>query len=93
MMHDWIFVTLLVEWLKGVVTITLKNSTSSDVFIVAEGLVDLKVPKRDEWGESVSINEVDGPRALDNGNSYIAIEIQSGDKIEIAAKSIYLPEN
>ncbi|WP_349431032.1 hypothetical protein Q9L42_010540 [Methylomarinum sp. Ch1-1] len=93
MMHDWTFVTLLVEWLKGVVTITLKNSSSNEVFLVAEGLADLKVPKREDWGESVSVNEVDGPRVLDNGNSYIGIEIQSGDKIEIEAKSISLPEN
>ena len=91
-MHDWTFVTLLVEWSKGMVTITFENS-SNEVFLVAEGLADLKVPKREDWGGSVSVNEVDGPRMLDNGNSYIGIEIQSGDRIEIEAKSIYLSEN
>ena len=90
-MHDWSFVALLVEWAKGKVTITLKDSNSADVFIVADGLADLKVPKREEWGASISINEVDGPTALSNGNSYIGIEIQSGDKIEIEAESICLP--
>lgn len=91
MMHDWTFVTLMVEWLKGVVTFTFKDSSSTEVFFIAEGLVDLKVPKREEWGESVSVNEVEGPLVLENGNSYLAIEIQSGDKIEIEAKSISLP--
>lgn len=93
MMHDWTFVTLLVEWLKGVVTITFKNSSSNEVFLIAEGLADLRVPKREDWGESVSVNEVDGPRILENGNSYIGIEIQSGDKVEIEARSISLPES
>lgn len=92
-MHDWTFVTLVVEWPKGVVTITLKNSSSAEVFIIAEGLTDLKVPKRESWGESVSINVVNGPKILDNGNSYLSIEIQSGDVIEIEAKSISIPEN
>jgi hypothetical protein len=92
MMHDWTLVTLLLEWFKGIVTITLKNSNSNEFFLVAEGLADLKVPKREDWGESVSVNEVDGPRVLENGNSYISIEIQSGDKIEIEAKSISLLE-
>jgi len=93
MMHDWTFVTLLVEWLKGVVTITFKNSSSNEVFLIAEGLADLRVPKREDWDESVSVNEVDGPRILENGNSYIGIEIQSGDKVEIEARSISLPES
>jgi len=93
MMHDWTFVSLLVEWLKGVVTVTFKNNSSNEVFLIAEGLADLKLPRREDWGESVSVNEVEGPRVLSNGNIYISIEIQSGDKIEIEAKSITLPEN
>lgn len=92
MMHDWTFVALMVDWLKGVVTFTFKNSSSTEVFLVAEGLADLKVPKREDWGESVSVNEVEGPIVLENGNSYLAIEIQSGDKIELEARSISLPD-
>ena len=83
----------MVEWIKGMVTITFKNSDSNQVFLVAEGLTDLKIPKREDWGESVSVNEVEGPNSLDNGNSYIAIEIQSGDKIELEARSISLPND
>ena len=93
MMHDWTLVSLMVEWIKGMVTITFKNSDSNQVFLVAEGLTDLKIPKREDWGESVSVNEVEGPNSLDNGNSYIAIEIQSGDKIELEARSISLPND
>lgn len=93
MMHDWTLASLMVEWVKGMVTITFKNSDSQEVLLIAEGLADLKIPKREDWGESVSVNEVEGSSSLDNGNSYIAIEIQSGDKIELEARSIYLPDD
>lgn len=92
MMHDWTLVSIMVEWIKGVVTITFRNSKSDEVFLVAEGLADLKVPKRDDWGDSVSVNEVEGPVKIDNGNTYLAIEIQSGDKLELEAKSISMPD-
>jgi hypothetical protein len=92
-MHDWSFVSLFMEWSLGKATITLKDNNSVDVFLVADGLVDLKVPKQEEWGKSISVNEINGPTVLTNGNCYIAIEIQSGDKIEIEAKSIKLPNN
>jgi len=90
-MHDWILVSLKIDWLQGAIRITLRNNRSEDVFLVAEGFVDLKVPKREDWSKSVSINEVEGPSELDNGNFYLVIEIQSGDKIELEAKTIYLP--
>ena len=92
MMHDWTLVSLMVEWLTGIVRITFKNTESDEVFLVAGGLAELKVPKREDWGESVSVNEVEGPVILENGNSYLAIEIQSGDKIELEAESISLPD-
>ena len=93
MMHDWTLVSLMVEWIKGVVTITFKNNDSKQVFLVAEGLADLKIPKREDWGESISVNEIEGLNSLDNGNSFITIEIQSGDKIELEARSISLPND
>ncbi len=91
-MHDWTLVSIAVEWIKGMVTITFKNSQSVEVLLTANGLADLKIPKREDWGESVSVNEVEGPLQLNNGNSYLGIEIQSGDKIELEAKTIYLPK-
>lgn len=92
MMHDWTLVILMIDWPKGMVTITFKNTCSDEVFLVAEGLVDFKIPKREDWGESVSVNVVEGPSILENGNTYLAIEMQSGDKIELEASSISLPD-
>ncbi|MBU6953631.1 hypothetical protein [Hahella sp. HN01] len=90
-MHDWTLVALAVDWEKGVVTITLKNSRSEDVFIVADGLVSLIVPRREAWGGSVSVNAMEGPRLLTNGDYYLALEMQSGDRIELEARTITLP--
>jgi hypothetical protein len=92
MMHDWTLLTLTVDWVKGMATITFKNSQSHEVFLIAEELSDFRVPKREEWGGSISVNEVDGPKELHNGNMYFSIEMQSGDKIELEAGSISLPE-
>lgn len=91
-MHDWTLVSILVNWGKSAVTITLKNYESKEILLVAEGFEELRVPKRAEWGESVSINEVTGPTKLDNGNYHLTLEIQSGDKIEIEARAISMPE-
>lgn len=92
MMHDWTLLNLIVDWTKGIATITFRNSQSQKVFLVAEGLSDFRVPRREEWGESASVNEVEGPKKLHNGNMHFSIEMQSGDKIELEAQSIFLPE-
>lgn len=93
MMHDWTLVSLLVYWANGTVEITFKNELSKIVQVVATGVTDLHVPHREEWGPSVSVNEIDGPRLLKNGNFYLCLEIQSGDKIKLEANSISLPKN
>lgn len=90
-MHDWTLVSLSIDWAEATIDITFKNGTSNQVCLVAEGLSGLRLSKREPWGESSSVNEVEGPNSLDNGNKYICIEIQSGDKIEIEAKSISVP--
>lgn len=93
MMHDWTLLTLTIDWMKGEAMITFKNCQSQEVFLIAEGLSDFRVPKREEWGKSVSVNEVEGPKALQNGKFYFSIEMQSGDKIELEARTISLPEH
>lgn len=92
-MHDWTLVEILVEWAKGMVTITLETHEFGVVKVTATGLVKLLVPKRDEWGESVSVNGCEGPYILSNENQFLSIAIQSGDKIELEAKNIVLPIN
>src|SRR3990167_3885629 len=91
MMHDWTLISILIEWAKGVVIITFKNHQSKEAVLMANEFADLHVPKQEEWGESVSINKMTGPILLENGNYYIELEMQSGDKLYLEAKSIQIP--
>lgn len=91
-MHDWTLLALMVDWLDGTIKISFRNSQSQEVFLMANGFSELRVPRREEWGKSVAINEVDGPKTLQNGSMYFSIEMQSGDKIEMEARSISLPD-
>lgn len=90
-MHDWTLVSLFANWKEATVAITLRNQKSAEVTITAHEFTDLVVPKKDDWGPSVSVNEVTGPLVLPNGMQYLEIEIQSGDKIRIEAKRIVMP--
>jgi hypothetical protein len=91
-MHDWTLLSIVVEWMKGIVTITFDTSEYNQVTLTAEELVELVIPKHNEWGESVSVNRVRGPVQLENGNFHLALEIQSGDTISLEAKSIQMPK-
>ena len=91
-MHDWTILSVHFEWLKSAITIKLLNSKSQEVELLVEGSKLLLLPKRDDWGESSSVNEIIGPTLLENGSYYLAIEIQSGDKIELEGDNVIMPE-
>lgn len=91
-MHDWTLIGISVDWLKGEITVLFKDANSSEKTLVGQNFSSLNIPKKDDWGKSVSVNEVDGPRLLKNGDSFISIEIQSGDCIELYAETILLPD-
>lgn len=90
-MHDWTLVCIAVDWAPGLATITFRNHESKEVQLVAYGIIDVHIPKKQEWGESVSVNETNGPMLLGNGNYFLEIEMQSGDRINIEANSIAMP--
>ena len=90
-MHDWTLVSLTFDWQGASATLSLRNPSSETVSLVAENVVNLLMPKRDEWGRSVSVNEVAGPTLQSDGTQTLRIEMQSGDVIEITAGSFVLP--
>lgn len=87
-MHDWSFISINIIWVEAN---QLRNNKSEDVFLIAEKFLNFKLTKKDEWGESISLNEITRFDRMDNGNYYIKLEIQSGDVCEIEAKNIILP--
>ena len=90
-MHDWTVLSVQFEWVESTITIKLLNRNSQEVELSVKGSKLLHIPKREDWGESSSVNEVIGPTLLENGNYYLAIEIQSGDKIELEGDDIIMP--
>lgn len=87
-MHDWTLLSLLVDWREGQLVIKLLNNKSEQVLIKANGVKLINIPKSDEWGESVSVNEVIELGKNPHGFEKMKIEIQSGDVIEVVAEEI-----
>ena len=90
-MHDWTFTSALFEWADARVILIFQNATSLDVRLIAEGVVDLQIPQKREWGRSVSVNETTGPTDNGDGTQIFTIEMQTGDVISIVARSFQLP--
>jgi hypothetical protein len=90
-MHDWTLVSLLFDWERACVTLSLRNPKTEQVSLIAENVVNLSVPKCDDWGSSASVNMVSGPAPRPDGIEVLRLEMQSGDVIEIAAGSFILP--
>lgn len=89
-MHDWTMIAIHFDWTTGRVVVELRNRSSMNVAIVAEGVSRLHVPRLQDWGPSVSINQVRGPTDI-GGGKRLSVEMQSGDIIEISASSFVLP--
>jgi hypothetical protein len=89
-MHDWTLLSLEVDWGTGEVRLGVV-SPSGQACIRAFDLYELRVPRARAWGPSVSINAVEGPSPQEDGWLRLAIEMQSGDLIEIVARSIEMP--
>jgi hypothetical protein len=89
-MHDWTFLTANINWAAGIAQLCFKNQKSEMVTIEAENLLDLHLPRLQEWGPSVSVNEVKGPYDVQSGFQKLEIEMQSGDLISLTAKKFKL---
>ncbi|MFZ6658117.1 hypothetical protein [Undibacterium sp. TJN19] len=91
-MHDWTLISILFDWSEDCVSLKFNNTTADTVHLIANKVVTLFVPKRNEWGRSASVNEVIGPNRQSDGTEILKIEMQSGDVIEIAAAHFVLPK-
>lgn len=90
-MHDWTLLSAKFEWAEARVTLYFLNSISERVSIIAEETTSLVMPKKDEWGRSVSVNIVTGPNLQEDGAFLLVVEMQCGDAIEVIARSFILP--
>jgi hypothetical protein len=90
-MHDWTLVTISMLWDPGRVTIEFLDSASVTRTLVAEGVRDLRIPRTNDWGPSVSVNTASPLESLATGAQRLKIEMQSGDVIEIVADQFAIP--
>ena len=88
LMHDWTLVRIGFDWPEARVTIEFEDLTFEVRSLIAEGVRDLRVPKANEWGPSVSVNEVSEAEAEHGQGRCLRIEMQSGDVIQILAEKI-----
>lgn len=90
-MHDWTLIGVYFDWRSGQVKVDFLNQDSTLVSLIANDVSNLRVPRMNDWGASVSVNGVAKITHLKDGRSRIKIEMQSGDLIEIDAKAFVLP--
>ncbi len=57
-MHDWTLKKVNFEWELARVVLELNDSVSAVRKLVADGVTELSVPRKNAWGPSVSVNEV-----------------------------------
>ena len=91
-MHDWTLRSIIFDWKSAQVKFDFLNQHSMLVSILANGVSNLSVPRLNEWGPSVSVNNVEELIPLENGKYKMKIEMQSGDVIEIDAMTFIFPE-
>ena len=90
-MHDWTLKRIEFDWPAARVIIELGDSACTVRSLIAEGVQELRVPQSNEWGPSVSINEVQEIVPVFPGLHQLKIEMQSGDVIKIVARRFVLP--
>lgn len=90
-MHDWTLLSIVHDWRSGHVTFSFKSATGPQ-FLIAHSVTELLVSQRNEWGPSVSVNEIRGPSTTDAALQSLEIEMQSGDILKVTARSFELPK-
>lgn len=91
-MHDWTLKKIEFDWRAARVTIELEDSSFATRTLIADRVSELQVPHANEWGPSVSVNEVPAVEALPSGRHRLRIEMQSGDVIQIVAEHFAIPQ-
>jgi hypothetical protein len=84
-MHDWTLQSIHVDWISGIAKIELKDSTSMIRTIEVKDLMNVTIPRRNPWGESVSVNEAIHSVEDVTKEHLLTIEMQSGDLIKVEA--------
>ncbi len=86
-LHDAILDRIEVSWGQGLIHLHIRVGGSNDgsFCIKAEEALYLECPRRQPWGDSISINEVKELHGNGSATKRLEIEMQSGDLIIVEA--------
>jgi hypothetical protein len=90
-MHDWLLVSVTVDWGDGQARILVEDPSSARQEVLAEELLDIAINRVQPWGPSEWINEVRGPTVADDGTETLEIETQAGEVLKFRARLIVMP--
>ena len=83
--HDATLLSVTADWSAGTAAVHLRVAAAEQpIVITAGGVRDVRVPRQQPWGPSVSVN------SLDLTLTRLTIEMQSGDTIVIDAESFVI---
>lgn len=91
LLHDWTLLKIDFDWKSARVRFEFEDSKFDRRLLVAEGVRELRIPKLNEWGPSVSVNEVSEVEVAPTAGRCLHIEMQSGDVIHVVAQQILFP--
>lgn len=83
-MHDWTFLDIKYCWLEKKCVLRFKNRNSEIEEVCGNGVTLLNIPHQEEWGPSVSVNEIT-LSTINNKVNKLRVEMQSVDIITIQA--------
>jgi hypothetical protein len=89
-MHDWTLLSISLDWKAARVTVLLRTRGRVTRTLIGNDVVDIKIPKRQEWGPSVSVNHTSEVTSEAAATTHLKIEMQTGDVIEIVAGTFTL---
>lgn len=87
-MHDWTLIDVNFDWRSACVSLAFEDTGAKKRTLAAEQVRLLEVPRENEWGPSVSVNEAFEEPGPDGAGLMLRIEMQSGDVIRVWAASI-----
>jgi len=90
-MHDWMLIEISLNWEAASVSVVFENQMSLVRTVTATEVVELYVPRKNEWGPSRCVNAIAFDSRPSQQYHSLSIEMQSGDVIRLVAKDINIP--
>jgi hypothetical protein len=87
--HDWTLKSIQYDWQEARSVFVFETAGASRI-LVANGIAELNIPQKREWGPSVSVNGIAQPSDIEGGLKKLTIEMQSGDTITAIAAEFSL---